>query len=409
MLRSYLLRSLCFFFLVACGIFQLRFAIQEQLTFIDQSEKLEIEQLRNPRSLTLAAKKKHVFDADLVSAHTLLKRALTYNPIYVPAWLSLAELYNDKGENNRIDEVLRYTDVLTKDIKRWRWEKTLAAYQLGRMDILPGELQYIIHEIPGKTRNDALNLAYSLWKEPQELLENVGLENLIFLFNYSLRQNFADDSLYFWRILEKEKKVLDQKDLLFFLEKLIQNEKILEALEIWRKHFGENNNIYNGDFSKKITQRAFGWRSIDHKGVTHRFESSALGNDSRVLHYRFKGWSNIDYYHFYQIVPLDAGKKYELSGEMKSHKLTTDQRPFWEIYGYKCKAEYAKSDMVAPDQEWTEFLVEFGVPQKCAAMIVRLRRKESNQLDNKISGKLWLKNFSISEIADDYTILDDLQ
>ena len=58
--------------------------------------------------------------------------------------------------------------------------------------------------------------------------------------------------------------------------------------------------------------------------------------------------------------------------------------------------------MVATDQDWSNYTIEFGVPQNCSAMVVRLRRLESRHLDNKISGKLWLRNIAISETGEGY-------
>ena len=126
------------------------------------------------------------------------------------------------------------------------------------------------------------------------------------------------------------------------------------------------------------------------------------------VEFLFKGWDNIKFHHFTQIVPLQGGNRYTLTADIKSKKLTTDQRPFFQVYGYKCDAPIEKSEMVATDQNWSSYTLDFSVPQNCSAMVVRLRRFESRHLDNKMSGKLWLRNMAISETGEGDNFLDDL-
>jgi uncharacterized protein YciU (UPF0263 family) len=91
---------------------------------------------------------------------------------------------------------------------------------------------------------------------------------------------------------------------------------------------------------------------------------------------------------------------------MKSQKMTTDQRPFVEVSGFKCEMLAASSEMVAADQDWTEHQVVVQVPEECAAIVVRLRRKESKHIDNKLAGQLWARNFVISVMGKDSRTID---
>ncbi|MCK5516554.1 MAG: hypothetical protein KAI39_06745, partial [Desulfobulbaceae bacterium] len=140
--------------LLACGLLQFQFSVQEQRVFTDRKGLLPTDQIRNARLLTYHARQAHMFEADMDGAMSLLQRALITNPYYVPAWLGLAELKNDIGEKKQAVEVLQYANLLTRGLKRWRWDKALVAYQLGQTEMLPDELSYIIEEIPGKARAD---------------------------------------------------------------------------------------------------------------------------------------------------------------------------------------------------------------------------------------------------------------
>ncbi len=390
--------------LLTCGVWQLLFSYQEQKDFSDKFDKVQTDQTRNVRVLTYHAKQKYMLEADLAAAIPLLQQALLVNPSYVPAWLSLAEVNNDLGKKDKAYAILHHVDELTKDLKRWRWEKALTAYQLGRFELLPGELRYIVHELGGKDRNDALQLAFTLWKEPEELLEKMGLENVSHLLWHAISKKLPQEALFFWRTIESNGLPWQEKEALALLDLLLNANEEKEAGAIWRKYFNPDEILFDGDFSRPFMGRAFGWRAGKKQNFEQLFDKNSEGGSARIVHYRFKGWENINFNHLYQVVPLDGGNEYRLTAKMKSQKLTTDQRPFLEVSGYLCRMPVTTSEMVAANQDWTEHQVQVKVPEECAAVVVRLRRKESNHIDNKLAGQLWLKNFVISSMGGDAKI-----
>jgi tetratricopeptide (TPR) repeat protein len=390
-----------YFVLLTCGIWQMLFAYQEQKDFSDKYDKAPVTKTRNVRVLTYHAKQKYMLEADLIGALPLLQQALAINPSYVPAWLSLAELNNDKGEKEKAYAIFRYVDKLTQGLKRWRWEKALTAYQLGRFEMLPDELRYIVHQLGGKERNDALQLAFTLWQEPEELVEKLGIENIDYLLWHAIIKKMPEKSLFFWRTIEKEGVPWQEKEALALLDLLLSFGEEKVAGQIWRQYFNPDQILFDGNFSRPFLGQAFGWRTGKKQNFEQLFDKDPEDSQARILHYRFKGWENINFVHLYQVVPVAGGKEYRLTAKMKSQKLTTDQRPYLEVTGYKCKVPVANSEMVAANQEWTEYQVEVRVPEECSAIVVRLRRKESNHIDNKLAGQLWLKSFVIAATSEE--------
>lgn len=386
-----------FVVLLVCAVWQMLFSYQEQKSFSEKFDKTQAPRARNVRGLIFHAKQKHLLEADLDGARLLLQQALTANPSSVPAWLSLAEVNNDLGQKEKAYAILQYVDVLTEGLKRWRWDKALTAYQLGKVEMLPGELRYIVRELPGKDRADALQLAFTLWAEPRDLIEKIGHENLSPLLDYAVGKNLPQHALFFWHEIETTGVQWQQKEVLALLDMLLRVSEVHEAAIIWRKHFNPGEILFNGDFSKPFLEQAFGWRTGKKLNFDQFFVKNPEGDATRAVHYRFKGWENINFTHLSQIVPLESGRTYTLSAELKSQKMTTDQRPFLEVSGYNCKAPVASSGMVEPDQDWTQHKVAVQMPEECAAMVVCLRRKESNHIDNKLAGQLWLRNFVIAE------------
>ncbi len=314
-------RSCCFLLLIAGAFMQLVFAFQEQSVFSDlKSGEKSLLQSRDPQLLTLSAQRKHLFEGDMDGAMSLLQRALTSSSYYVPAWLALAELNNDLGDKQQAYAILDYVDGLTRNLKRWRWEKAMVDYQLGRMAVLPAELRYIIGNIPGKSRNDALELAFTLWDDPEQLLQNAGPENLMPLFDHAVRKSMPDKALFFWQRIEEDKEPWQQKQLQSFLEMLLRSGKVAEAGIIWRQYLNPDSLVYNGNFLQPFMQQAFGWRSGKDQGFEKRFEENGGNVQGKSLHYRFKGWDNLRFQHLYQIVPLASGKTIPTHGRIQDLK-----------------------------------------------------------------------------------------
>jgi hypothetical protein len=89
---------------------------------------------------------------------------------------------------------------------------------------------------------------------------------------------------------------------------------------------------------------------------------------------------------------------YRLTYHWRSNDISTDQGPFFDIYGYDCKGFYFKGPMILGTNDWQEQNVEFTAPINCHAVVIRLRRQTSRRFDNKISGTLWLDNFELKAL-----------
>lgn len=402
------LRILSIAGLLALAIIQIYFALYEQTEFSRNENVSALHKFQsNPYLLTWLGKQKHHFDADMEMANTLYLDALQMNPVYIPAWLGLAELRFDQGKKENANAILQYSGELQENIKRWRWDKALVAYQFGRNDILATDLSYIIREIPGKVRGDALRMAFALWPDTIELQEQLGNGCLEYLFQYATQKRKVKEGLILWESFQTEQYENQERETLAFINMLIAKGDVESAAEIWKKYFIRSGLLYNGDFKKEPLQTAFGWRIGKNKGSSWYLEEGMKNDPQTSFHIHFKRQKNIFLHNVYQIVPLQGGKVYALKGKIKTKNLTTDQLPYLEAYGYQCKAPHRKTEMVSSDQGWKDIYLLFEVPRECNAMIIRLRRNASTHIDNKLGGDIWLANFVIAETEEIFTILDE--
>ena len=386
------LRFVLFFGLIALTLYQLRVAIVAQTSYSMATNKVIRELQSEPRLLVEYGKEKFL-QGDHKNARRWLQKALRANPVYIPAWLTLAELENDSGKTARSLEILEYLDRLMQDVLRWRWEKAMLAYLLGREDILKADLSWLLQQenLSGQTRKKVLNFAFSLWSEPADLLQKMGNENSIPLFLHAVRIKNREIAEFLW--VEVDHTQLEKKQALQYINLLINSQEINTAALLWKEYYPADNLLYNGNFSTPLVKGGFGWRIWQPKG----FEVEVQNQDEKKtsLHLRFNGKTNIHFRHVRQLVPLSPGQYFTFTGELRSKEMTTDQRPFIEIAGRNCSLQAATA-MVETDQDWTPFSLSFTVPEECQqGMEIRLRRLPSKKIDSLISGDLWVTNLSL--------------
>ena len=146
MRSSHLLRSALFVGLIVIALYQLRIAIIAQTAYSNISTNKAIRSLQSEPRLLVEYGKEDILQGNYGNARKWLQKALQANPVYVPAWIALAELENDGGNPTRSVEILEYLDRLMQGVLRWRWEKAMLAYLLEREDILKADLFWLLQQ-----------------------------------------------------------------------------------------------------------------------------------------------------------------------------------------------------------------------------------------------------------------------
>ena len=398
MFTSILLRLTLFIALLGLALFELRIAVVAQTSFsgVTQSKAVRKYQ-QQPRFLVAYGRQAILEGGDLPFAEHWFQRALLANPLYIPAWLALSELRNDEGNSSNASAILEYVDGLMQDVSRWRWNKAMSAYQLDRHDILASDLAWLLQQekVSGKTKQKAVKLAFSLWPEPEELLQKMSRENVGTLFQHAIRTKNQATAGYFWPLVDQAAPEAEQ--VLPYINLLISNKAITAAAHIWKKYYPTDTLLYNGNLLQPVVNSGFDWRIGKIDGVESEYQGKT--DNSPGLHLHFTGNNNVNYSHARQYIALAPEHSYQLSGRMRSSGLTTDQKPYLEITGLYCSMQPAKTDMVEADQDWAPVSLAFTVPEQCQGVQLRIRRNSSNNLDNLISGDLWLTDFLLQEMT----------
>lgn len=381
-------------------LYQLRVAIIAQTIYSGVATNKAVRKYQTDPRILVEYGKKNFAQGNHEPARKWLQKALRTNPVYIPAWLTLAELENYAGNIDQALGILEYLDDLMKDVLRWRWEKAMLAYLLGREDIVQTDLSWLLQQenLTWETKQQVMNFIFSLWPEPDELVKKIGHENCIPIFLHALHIKNIDTASFLWVMTDHTQ--LENTQVLQYINLLIDNKKIDEAVLIWKEYYPTADLLYNGNFSQpQLLNSGFGWR-IWKKGLDDRNIEFTLENQNvkkTALHLHFKGEKNINLYHIRQIIPLPAGQTFTLSGEMRSKELNTDQRPFLELLGRDCLLRVT-SEMVEPEQDWTPFSFNFFLPEECQqGVLIRFRRFPSSKIDSHIKGDFWITNLSLQK------------
>jgi tetratricopeptide (TPR) repeat protein len=334
---------------------------------------------------------------DAQRASEFFQRAVSEDPLYVDAWLRLAESEAALGHPEKSKKILMFTDHLASGIHRWQWPRMLLARDLGMEDVfLRNANDLLAHR---KLTQDTLHLL-DLHFEGNSTATVAALnsENLVPYLQWLMRWGRVDASAIVWQRMVKEGRP-DADVALQYTHFLVSKKRVPAARDIWHEFYGIEG-MTNAGFENQITRRGFDWRYSEDKKQNWEIRriSTSVPKEYHALRIRFAGAENISFHHLYQIVPVVPLQTYRLSYFWKSKWITTDQGPFVEIYGYDQNGLHHKGPMMTGTNLWHNETIEFTAPENCHAVVVRLRRLQSHRFDSKIAGTLWLDDFKLEKL-----------
>lgn len=342
---------------------------------------------------------------DAAAAAEYFRQAVSHDVLYIEAWLRLAEVEASLGNYEKARAILAHTDNRVADVYRWKWSQMLLARELGMDDIFFRNINYMIAH--GKSVQDTLQLLDGhLGGDVASAVKVLHHDNLAPYLKWLMRWKRVDDTYAVWHKLAEIGEP-DQDISRRYVHFLLGHKCIRKAELVWQPH-SDSNGITNAGFEADVTRLGFDWRFWNHAKRLWKIQQvkTPVHAGSHAIEASFAGRENISFHHLYQIVPIEPLEQYRLSFAWRSWRITTDQGPFVEIYGYDCKGIYYKSPMIRGTNDWQTEKIEFVPPEECEAVVVRLRRKPSHRFDSKISGTVWLDDFRLEKIkplSADYT------
>jgi tetratricopeptide (TPR) repeat protein len=189
-------------------------------------------------------------------------------------------------------------------------------------------------------------------------------------------------------------------------ELLVSQEKFEEAGTVWRQATGMNAStapaypgnslVYDGGFEKDISGGGFGWRQRDVMGADFDFDTEEKHSGSRSARLIFDGTQNLLYENLFQYLLVSPGTHYHFQGFLRTDQISTESGMRFEIEDPK---DPQHLDVFTPNQTgtlpWTLEQVDFTTGPQTHVILVRLVRKLSERLDNRLRGTVWIDDVTL--------------
>ncbi len=330
------------------------------------------------------------------------RQAVSQDPLFIDAWLRLAEAEAAQGDEEKAKAILTFTTDMTDQVLRWKWTQVMLARELGMETVFYRNSNYLLSR--KVLVQDTLQLLHThLGGETSAVIAVLEPVNLAAYLDWLMGWGMTDESLMAWQALTAIVEP-DKETALHYAHFLLSHKRIIPSVDIWQKYTGSAG-LTNPGFERNITGQGFDWRHWGEKDGN--WELKRVNDDivegEYALKIKFHGQENVSFQHLYQIFAVDPQEEYRLTYAWKSKGITTDEGPFVEIIGYDTQGLYLAGPMITGSNGWHEESIVFEVPADNRAAVVRLRRRTSMRFDSKIRGTVWLDNFRLEKTTNQLT------
>jgi tetratricopeptide (TPR) repeat protein len=213
-------------------------------------------------------------------------------------------------------------------------------------------------------------------------------------------------ALEVWRRLIAIDPHTDWKWAYMLTDMLVAKERFEEAGEVWRQAvsmnpgsapaYAGNSLVYDGGFEQDISGGGFGWRQSDVMGVDFDFDTDDKHSGNRSARLTFDGSKNLAYQDLFQYILVSPSTRYRFQGFLHTDQISTESGMRFEILDPK---DQQQLDVLTPNETgtlpWTLEQMDFTTGPHTRLIVIRLARRLSERLDNKLRGTVWIDDVSL--------------
>jgi hypothetical protein len=214
-------------------------------------------------------------------------------------------------------------------------------------------------------------------------------------------------ALEVWRRWIARNSKPDLKTAYALIDLLVTQEKYDDAGSVWHQvltldpdsaaTMSENSLVNDGGFEKDAAGGGFGWRQSDAAGADFDYDTEMKHSGGRAARVTFDGTKNIIYENLFQYVLVSPSTHYRFQGFIRTDKISTESGMRFEIVDPKNPKDV---DALTPNETgslpWTLEQSDFTTGPKTHMIAIKLVRKESQRLDNRLSGTVWIDDLSLA-------------
>ena len=341
-------------------------------------------------------------------------RAAVLNPFEPMNWDGLATAYEQMGELKKAELALRSELAATP-------RSAQAAWRLANQLLLQGRLEEALPYLriaaasEARMRPAVFDLAWKILARPEPVLLKVVPDSVDSLQDYLLflrSQKKLVEAYDVWKELRKTHSPAAVMAGYGYVESLAYAGMGREAGRVWDELLEETGRtsakpagelVTNGDFEADLPNSGLDWH-ISYKGPGYEvaLDNFVLQHGSRSLRVSFDGSGNYFFNGVWQWIPVEPNREYRFSAYMKTENVTSDSgfrfcllavgSPPGESFA-QCTRSRIGTD------PWLEEELTFRTGTNMGVVSVELRRLQSQKLNNRIGGKVWIDNVSLRPVA----------
>jgi tetratricopeptide (TPR) repeat protein len=348
-------------------------------------------------------------DGDPPRAIESYKQSLKIDPDASLTWLDLAAVYESEGN----DAAARSAFLSAKKVYPLSAE---VAWRYGNFLLRQGELDTAFAEIKSSVTADparateAFSRCVRIEPDPDVILDKIMPPdpNLYLAVMQDLAgERQIENAVKVWKRVAAMHPKVTLPEVFILVETLRQQGGFAQAHEIWEQAaelagFGhlegpQNSALWDGGFETEIIGMGYAWRIANSaKAAQIGFDKQEKHSGKRSLRVSFDGSVDVSFRDVCQLVVVQGGTAYQLSGWVQTKELTTDEGLRLGLSG---RIPGVVTESVRGTQPWTRISVDWeGVPEGQEVQVCLLRAP-SAQEDNKIRGIAWVDDIALTPIA----------
>jgi tetratricopeptide (TPR) repeat protein len=351
-------------------------------------------------------------NADLPLSVSYYQRAIRLNPRSPYYKLDLAGAYEMAGSNDQADNNFRAAQAAYPISAEVSWKYGNFLLRQDRLPEADAEIHRAVLVDP-----TLIPLAVSrVWHSDPDvhlLIDQVlpdtavaYMETLSFLID----EQDAAAALQVWPRLIAKDPHSGWKLSFRLTDLLVAQEKFEEAGTVWRQAvaldadtasgYAGNSLVYDGGFEKDVAGGGFAWRQNDVEGADFDFDGDTKHSGNRSARLIFDGTKNLEYENLFQYVLVSPSTHYRFQGFLRTDNISTESGMRFEIVDLK---DTQHVDVITPNETgtlpWTLEQIDFTTGPKTHLILIRVIRKPSVRLDNKLRGSVWIDDVSLTPTA----------
>ena len=347
-------------------------------------------------------------NADIPQAISYYRRAIQLNPSSPYYKLDLAGALEMAGDNGEADKYFQAAQAAYPISAEVSWKYGNFLLRQNRLPEAYAEIHRAVMVDPS-----LIPLAVSrVWHSDPDihlLLDQVLPDTP---GSYTQALSFLVDaqdptaSLEVWRRLIAKDPHTEWRWAYLLTDLLVAKEKFEEAGTVWRQAvemnpgstpaYAGNSLIYDGGFERDISGGGFGWRQSDVGGADFDFDTEVKHSGARSARLIFDGSRNLAYQDLFQNVLVSPATRYHFQGFLHTDQISTESGMRFEILDPKDQQQLdALTSNETGTLPWTLEQLDFTTGPQTRLILIRLARRPSQRLDNKLRGTVWIDDVSL--------------